>query len=646
VLLDGRFRFDNFVVGAANRLAVAAARAVAESPGSIYNPLVIYSGSGLGKTHLIGALGYAAKSVQPDLTVEYISLDDFVDQLHLAISSGQADAFKQRYQEVGLLLLDDVQFLTGRRETQSEMLRIFNALQGSGRQIVMASDRPPSDIADVDERLLTRLSGGLIVDIGVPEYETKVAILRNKCAERALAFETGVLEQLARMPFSNVRELQGALNRLVAHQSIIDAPLSAADVYSVVNGARTPAPHPAIQPTPPAPVSAIVSDEFTSFLSDVAVAVAQSVDSWRVRLGARIVHWSDAGYRTTLLDRAMEAPNAPDIEVLDATIAAAVARLEALEAEAVLLDPALAGHPAFRDPDRVVDAEARLALAIAAHDPPPAPLEEHTRTGFVAGGSNQMAVRAADAVVAEPGVRYNPLFVHGPSGVGKTHLVHAVGNALVERGVHGPVACVSGAQFVDELIAAIQDGTVERWRARYRTAAALIIDDVHLLAGKERSQDELFHLFNVLHEDGCQVVLSSDRAPGEIPDLEPRLRSRFDGGLVVAMQTPDRGIREALFARALADFAPNAEPGLAPLLADAPVTTAFEIRALVGRLVDAAQATGEPVGRRHVRRELGTADRVTPADVGAPAMDPFFLDPEKVLFEWNEVDGRIIEELR
>jgi chromosomal replication initiator protein len=119
VLLDGRFRFDNYVVGASNRLAVAAGRAVAESPGASYNPLFIYSPSGLGKTHLIGAIGFAAKQLQPELVVEYVPLDDFVDRLHIAISSGHADAFKQLYQRVDLLLLDDVQFLTGRRETRA-----------------------------------------------------------------------------------------------------------------------------------------------------------------------------------------------------------------------------------------------------------------------------------------------------------------------------------------------------------------------------------------------------------------------------------------------------------------------------------------------------------------------------------------------
>src|SRR5687768_259851 len=306
VLLDGRFRFDNYVVGASNRLAVAAGRAVAESPGTTYNPLFIYSQSGLGKTHLIGAIGFAAKQLQPDLVVEYVPLDDFVDQLHLAVSSGQADAFKQRYQRVDLLLIDDVQFLTGRRETQSEMLRIFNSLQSSGRQIVMASDRPPAEIADVDERLVTRLAGGLIVDIGLPEYETRVAILRNKCAERELTFAAGVLEELARMPCGSVRELQGALNRLAAHEALGERPVTPQNVRTIVTGGS--------RPTPEYGRVAISNDEFAGFVSDIAVAVAQHVEGWRVRLGERVAHWHGAGYRTAMLDRAMELSEEVDVD--------------------------------------------------------------------------------------------------------------------------------------------------------------------------------------------------------------------------------------------------------------------------------------------------------------------------------------------
>src|SRR6185436_12229841 len=218
--VDARHKFENYVTGTANRLAVAAAHAVAEQPGLTYNPLFVYSSSGLGKTHLIGAIGNLVQQRQPEASVEYVTLEEFVEQLHAAIASNEAERFKQRYGRVDVLLLDDMQFLTGRRETQTELLRLLNALQGTGRQVVMTSDRPPAEIPDVDERLITRLSGGLIVDIGAPDYETRIAILRAKCEERGVRFQAGVVEELANIEFNNIRELQGALNKLIATQTL------------------------------------------------------------------------------------------------------------------------------------------------------------------------------------------------------------------------------------------------------------------------------------------------------------------------------------------------------------------------------------------------------------------------------------------
>ena len=168
--MDERARFENYVVGSANRLAVAAARAVADAPGAVYNPLFIYSGSGLGKTHLMHAIGNQAIARNPSLSVEYVPLEEFVEQMHAATAAGEMDRFRTRYGRVGLLLVDDMQFLTGRRETQSALLLLLNTLQGSGRQIIMTSDRAPAEIPDVDERLISRLNGGLLVDIGAPEF--------------------------------------------------------------------------------------------------------------------------------------------------------------------------------------------------------------------------------------------------------------------------------------------------------------------------------------------------------------------------------------------------------------------------------------------------------------------------------------------
>ena len=636
---DGRFRFENFVVGSANRLAVAAARAVAEAPGSAYNPLFIYSASGLGKTHLAGAMGHLAKQLQPTLNVEYVTLDEFVEQLHAAISIGQTASFTQRYQHVDMLILDDVQFLTGRRETQSEMLRLFNALQGTGRQVVMTSDRPPQDIADVDERLVSRLAGGLIVDIGPPDYETRVAILRSKCEERGVELRPRVIEELAQVEFTNVRELQGALNRVIAQQQL-GGPVKT-DQVRIVLGEPAPAWR---APTP----AKERGGEYLSFLSDVTSVVEKNVEAWRMRIGEAIAYWSGEGYRTAVLERALSLKKQPDIDGLLAVYAAAIERLRTLEAQATALDPALGASDAFRDPEAVKDAEDIVRRAQVGELPPPGPSAAFSRAGYEVSPSNQLAVNAADAVAQDPGARYNPLFLHGPSGVGKTHLANAIGNEILEAsGGAISVSFVSSQAFIDELIEALQEGSLDRWRARYRSAGALIIDDIQFMAGKERTQEELFHVFNALHKDGKQIILTSDREPKELDGLEERLRSRFEGGLVAGILPPDRPLREKLYARYLSLVEPPPEDDLLPYLSDRPAASVREIIGTVNRLVAAADVAGVPLGVELARTELeGVGSAPAQAPANARAVDTFFLDDEKVVWDWPDVSGRAIEEGR
>jgi chromosomal replication initiation ATPase DnaA len=643
--VDPRHRFDNFIVGSANRLAVAAARAVAESPGAVYNPLFIYSSSGLGKTHLMGAIGNQVSGRSPELDIEYVSLDDFVEQLHAAIASGEAERFKQRYQRVDVLLIDDMQFLTGRRETQTELLRLLNAMQGSGRQIVMSSDRPPAEIADVDERLITRLSGGLIVDIGTPDFETRIAIMRAKCEERGVRFWPGVVEELGRLEFRNVRELQGALNRLIAFQTLGGDQIKPEDVLTVL-GDLPEAKAAAKQPVDAPP------NEFQSFLSDIATAVAQHVEAWKARIAEAIAYWTGEGYRTAQLERLLQESAPPaNWESLLRGFGATVERLKSLEQKATEIDAALGGNEVFRDPERLREAEILLDRALAGATPPPGPSSAFTRQGFEVSSSNQLAVRAADDIVAEPGKRYSPLFIHGPSGVGKTHLLNAIGNELVDgSGGASAVACVSAQLFMDELIAALQEGTVERWRARYRSADALLIDDVQFVAGKERTQEELFHVFNALHAEGKQLVFCSDRPPHELDGLEDRMRSRFEGGLVVEMQSPDRALREKLYARYLAATEHAPGPELLAYLAERPAASVREIIGTVNRLIAAADVAGAPltlaVARAELEPEAAAAPRpATPVAVRAAA-DTFFLDDEKVIWDFGDVSARMMEEMK
>ena len=247
--LNPRYTFENFVVGAANRLAATAGRTVAENPGSAYNPLFVYSGPGLGKTHLLMGVGHTAKQLTPGLNIEYLTLDEWVEAFHAAVAAGQGDAFRRRFQNVDVLLVDDVQFLSNRKEMQSELLRLTEALQVAGRQIVLTSDRPPAEIGDLDARLISRLSGGLVVDIGAPDYETRVAILRRKAEERGASFGPGVLEAVADAPLTNVRELMGAVNRLMAHQAVNDTPIDGEAAKRLLGiGAAAPPPSPPRRP--------------------------------------------------------------------------------------------------------------------------------------------------------------------------------------------------------------------------------------------------------------------------------------------------------------------------------------------------------------------------------------------------------------
>ncbi len=641
--LDERYRFENFVVGAANRLAVAAANAVAHAPGAAYNPLFLYSGSGLGKTHLLTAIGQMAHQLTPELTIYYATLDEFVEQLHEAISAGRSDGFKQRFDTIDMLLLDDVQFLAGHRETQSEMLRLFNALQRTGRQVVLTSDRPPAEIAELDERLITRFSGGLIVDIAPPDYETRVAILRRKCQERSVEFEPGVVEEVARLGFSNVRELQGALNRLVACSTLGQQRVTRGNVRALL-GERLDA-----SKTLTPAVSASVGDEFSSFLHELAGAVAENIAPWRARVGEAITEWQQLGYRVDRLEQALERAEDPGVDDLLAHFEHDVDRLRRLSADVEGLDESLARSELMRDPDRVDEAEETVARLVSGRSAWPEPRAEFARATLEVGPSNQLAVHAADEVVEEPGRKYNPLYIHGPAGVGKSHLIHSMASELVAtRGGAMRVACLAAGQFVEELIAALQEGAIERWRARYRDVDALLLDDVQDCAGTERAQEELFHLFNSLYADGKQIVLAGDRPPKALDGVDERLRSRFGGGLVVEIRAPDRELRTRVLARALAsdDAAPDEE--LITYLAARPTASVAELLCTVARLRQAAAISDVAITPAFAQAELeGTTLAAAPTLAeGAVGVDAFFLDREKVVWEWPELSGLASEEMR
>jgi chromosomal replication initiator protein len=224
--LNPRLRFENYVVGSSNKYAHAASERVAENPGQQFNPLFVYGGVGLGKTHLMHAIGHRALELNPDLVIVYVTSETFTNDVINAIRSQKMEEFRTRYRSIDILMVDDIQFIAGKESTQEEFFHTFNALYQNGKHIIISSDKPPGAIAALEERMRSRFLGGLVADVQAPDYEMRTAILRTKAEELKVNLPDEVVQYVATKDQTNIRELEGALNKILMMAQLYRRPLT------------------------------------------------------------------------------------------------------------------------------------------------------------------------------------------------------------------------------------------------------------------------------------------------------------------------------------------------------------------------------------------------------------------------------------
>jgi len=460
-----------------------------------------------------------------------------------------------------------------------------------------------------------------------------------------------------------MRDHTGALSRLVAFQEASAVPLSPADAMVLIGapalrGAPEPPGEPVLESAPDSaasPATPEAPDEFGAFLSEITATVSEQVDRWRRAVEEAIQRWREKGLRTGRLEALLQEDLTGDPEPALEAFAKDAEELLALAREAAVHAPDLAGAELFHDPDQLTAARALCEEARTRTGPISAPLTHYRLEELAEGATNRAALRAARELLAETGEGRSPLLVWGGPGVGKSHFLHGFGNALAARGV-GPVACLGGPAFIAEVSARTDPDALAGWRRRYRWVGALLLDDLHLLAGEERAQEELALLIGELQEGRRPMVFASARGLAELSGLDPPLRALLESGRVVELGPPDREVRLAVVKRLLSGSAAAQDAALADYLAGRPADSVRAVQGVVARVLEEAAAqrvAPSPALAREVLEvrdpDAGAPSRVSGAvrtsGIHAPGMG-LLRSREKMIDEWPVLADRLMVELR
>ncbi len=628
--LDPRFTFENFVVGPANRLAAAAARRAAERPGVSYNPLLIYASSGLGKTHILGAIARHVAKVYPEKEVEYQTAQEFLREFVKASGEKDREKIRTRHRALDILLVDDVQYLTAQSDVQELLLLTLDTLTGDGKQVVLASDRAPAKIDGLGAHLRARFEGGLLVNIGPPEYETRVAIVQKTIESRLLMLGQGVADAIGRHPFSSVMELLSALERVLRVQEVEDRILAPDEVPAIIQRRE--------------PKEGTADDlelgKFLDELSDTVAAKVQAQEApWRRILRVTAEETEAEEFRADVLRQLIDgADRPPDLDGVIEVFRGTIRRLKEIRKE---LDAAgnpwpEAAYGVLRDPERLDEAESLLASAKErsrpfSEIPSGPPLEE------LGGQIPQLVIRAADQLIRTDRPEYNPLYVWSSDGAAARLLLQAAGRSKLSGQDGGRVALASVQGFAEEFIRSLTLGVAGAWRERWWSSDLLLVDGAQELSYTERAQEEFFHLFEALQRRRARVMIAADRPPSKISALDDRVRARLESGLVIEIDVRASDLSSELQTALVETAAPAAPQEEERDISDEDREWIKSFR------------PGAPKGRRryadHDKPEDGELlDLLAAGKDPSVAVEAWIPSPEKVVWAWPRVEDRIVEE--